>query len=132
MQFGSPTEMTILQEVINARYESVLPTILISNLTFEQLKESIGERIVDRVTDGGRNRGVWLGKLSRNCYRGNRMMTPVWKNNDLEGAVIGAIFLRNTDPEVLGILSRMPASVFSVRQYREIYSGICRQARGPE
>jgi replicative DNA helicase len=58
------------------------------------------------------------------------MMTPVWKNNDLEGAVIGAIFLRNTDPEVLGILSRMPASVFSVRQYHEIYSGICRQARG--
>ncbi len=56
VQFGSPTEMTILQEVINARYESVLPTILISNLTFEQLKESIGERIVDRVTDGGRNR----------------------------------------------------------------------------
>jgi DNA replication protein DnaC len=56
VQFGSPTEMTILQEIINARYESVLPTILISNLTFEQLKESIGERIVDRVTDGGRNR----------------------------------------------------------------------------
>ncbi|SUX99652.1 ATP-binding protein [Citrobacter youngae] len=55
VQFGSPTEMTILQEIINARYESVLPTILISNLTFEQLKESIGERIVDRVTDGGRN-----------------------------------------------------------------------------
>ncbi|HID5264621.1 TPA: ATP-binding protein [Enterobacter hormaechei] len=56
VQFGTPTEMTILQEIINARYESVLPTILISNLTFEQLKESIGERIVDRVTDGGRNR----------------------------------------------------------------------------
>lgn len=58
------------------------------------------------------------------------MMTPVWKNDDLEGAVIGAIFLRNTDPEVLDILSRMPASTFSVRQYREIYAGICRQARG--
>ncbi|HCB1863097.1 TPA: replicative DNA helicase, partial [Citrobacter amalonaticus] len=57
-------------------------------------------------------------------------MTPVWRNDDLEGAVIGAIFLRNTDPEVLGILSRLPASAFSVRQYREIYSGICRQARG--
>lgn len=56
VQFGSPTEMTILQEIINARYESILPTILISNLTFEQLKETIGERIVDRVTDGGRNR----------------------------------------------------------------------------
>lgn len=56
VQLGTPSEMTILQEVINARYESVLPTILISNLTFEQLQESIGERIVDRVTDGGRNR----------------------------------------------------------------------------
>jgi len=56
VQFGSPTEMTILQEIINARYESILPTILISNLTFDQLKETIGERIVDRVTDGGRNR----------------------------------------------------------------------------
>ncbi|ECT1022377.1 AAA family ATPase [Salmonella enterica] len=56
VQFGSPAETTILQEVINTRYESILPTILISNLTFEQLKESIGERIVDRVTDGGKNR----------------------------------------------------------------------------
>ena len=57
-------------------------------------------------------------------------MTPVWKNEDLEGAVIGALFLRGADPEVLDILSRLPASTFSVRQYREIYTGICRQARG--
>ncbi|MBV2395779.1 ATP-binding protein, partial [Escherichia coli] len=47
VQFGTPAEITILQEIINARYESILPTILISNLTFDQLKESIGERIVD-------------------------------------------------------------------------------------
>ncbi|MFU8368916.1 replicative DNA helicase [Raoultella ornithinolytica] len=57
-------------------------------------------------------------------------MKPVWKNEDLEGAVIGAIFLRGADPDVLDILSRLPASTFSVRQYREIYTGICRQARG--
>lgn len=56
VQFGSPSELAILQEVINTRYESMLPTILISNLTLDQMKESIGERIVDRVTDGGRNR----------------------------------------------------------------------------
>ena len=56
-------------------------------------------------------------------------MTPVWKNEDLEGAVIGAIFLRGADPEVLDILS-VPATAFSVPQYREIYTGICRQARG--
>lgn len=59
VQFGTPAEITILQEIINARYESVLPTILISNLTLDQLKESIGERIVDRVTDGGRNHLVF-------------------------------------------------------------------------
>lgn len=57
-------------------------------------------------------------------------MTPVWRNDDLEGAVIGALFLRGADPEVQGIISRLPASAFSVRQYGEIYAGICRQARG--
>ena len=57
-------------------------------------------------------------------------MTPVWRNDELEGAVIGAIFLRRADPEVLDVLSRLPADTFSVRQYREIYTGICRQARG--
>lgn len=68
VQFGSATEMTILQEVINARYESILPTILISNLTFEQLKETIGERIVDRVTDGGINKLAF----SWESFRSNR------------------------------------------------------------
>jgi len=56
-------------------------------------------------------------------------MSQVWRNNDLEGAVIGAIFLRGADPEVLDILSRVPGSVFSVHQYREIYAGICAQSR---
>lgn len=67
VQFGTPAEMTILQEIINARYENVLPTILISNLTFDQLKGFIGERIVDRVTDGGRNRLTFNWP----SYRGN-------------------------------------------------------------
>ncbi len=63
MQFGSPAEMTILHEVINARYESVLPTILISNLPPEQLKEFISDRIFDRVTDGGRNYRYSTGQV---------------------------------------------------------------------
>ncbi|EIY2679223.1 replicative DNA helicase, partial [Raoultella planticola] len=46
-------------------------------------------------------------------------MTPVWRNDELEEAVIGALFLRGDDPEVLDVLSRLPASTFSVRQYRE-------------
>ncbi|WP_312274844.1 DnaB-like helicase C-terminal domain-containing protein [Pseudescherichia sp.] len=58
-------------------------------------------------------------------------MTSAWRNTqELEGAVIGAMFLRGADPEVLDIISRLPGSAFSVRQYREIYSGICHQARG--
>ncbi|NIG74691.1 ATP-binding protein [Klebsiella sp. Ap-873] len=56
VQFGSQSESVILQEIINARYESVLPTILISNLTYDQLSDAIGERAVDRITNGGRNR----------------------------------------------------------------------------
>lgn len=67
VQFGSPTEMTILHEIINARYESVLPTILISNLPREQLKEFISDRIFDRVTDGGRNYLVF----NWTSFRGN-------------------------------------------------------------
>jgi replicative DNA helicase len=56
-------------------------------------------------------------------------MSDVWRNEELEGAVIGAMFLRGADPEVLEIISRLPDGAFSVRQYREIYAGICRQAR---
>ncbi|EPM2052969.1 replicative DNA helicase, partial [Shigella flexneri] len=57
------------------------------------------------------------------------MTTPVWRNDDLEGAVIGAFFLRGADPEVMDILATLPADVFSVRAYQDIYTGICRQAR---
>lgn len=55
VQFGSAAEMAILQEIINARYESILPTILISNLSPKALWEYISPRIADRVTNGGRN-----------------------------------------------------------------------------
>ncbi|EHT3198762.1 replicative DNA helicase, partial [Escherichia coli] len=57
------------------------------------------------------------------------MTTPVWRNDDLEGAVIGAFFLRGADHEVMDILATLSADVFSVRAYRDIYTGICRQAR---
>ena len=57
VQFGSAAEMAILQEIINARYEGILPTILISNLSPEELWAFISPRIADRITDGGRN---WL------------------------------------------------------------------------
>jgi DNA replication protein DnaC len=69
-QTGSLSELSILQEVVNARYESVLPTILISNLNIEQLRAGVGDRIVDRVTDGGRNRLVFNWESYRGKVEG--------------------------------------------------------------
>ena len=54
VQFGSQAEQLLLTEVINDRYEWMRPTILISNLTTEQLSEVLGERIIDRFRENGK------------------------------------------------------------------------------
>ncbi|HEJ0334114.1 TPA: ATP-binding protein [Klebsiella aerogenes] len=53
VQFGSEAEKLILFEIINTRYERMMPTILISNLPKDELSEFIGERVIDRMNDGG-------------------------------------------------------------------------------
>lgn len=53
VQFGSETEKLILFEIINSRYEALKPTILISNLPKNELIDFIGERVIDRMNDGG-------------------------------------------------------------------------------
>jgi DNA replication protein DnaC len=53
VQFGSEAEKIILFEIINQRYQHVKPTILISNLTLSELSAYIGERVVDRMYEGG-------------------------------------------------------------------------------
>lgn len=53
VQFGSDTERLILFEIINGRYEQVKPTLLISNLTEAELGTYLGERILDRMYEGG-------------------------------------------------------------------------------
>lgn len=53
VQFGSDTEKMILFEIINGRYECLRPTIVISNLAKEPLTEYLGERVVDRLREGG-------------------------------------------------------------------------------
>lgn len=57
------------------------------------------------------------------------MSSDVWRNEDIEAAVIGAMLLRGADPDVKDILATLPASAFSLWQYREIYQGICDQIR---
>lgn len=53
VQFGSDTEKLIIFEIINTRYERMKPTIIISNQTKEELIDFIGERVIDRMNDGG-------------------------------------------------------------------------------
>lgn len=55
IQFGSDTEKLLLSEVIDNRYQDVLPTVLISNLDTDGIKGCIGERSYDRLRqDGGK------------------------------------------------------------------------------
>lgn len=53
VQYGTNSEQMIIFEIINTRYEQMRPTILISNETRERLAEIIGERVIDRMRDGG-------------------------------------------------------------------------------
>lgn len=53
VQFGSDTEKLILFDVLNERYERRRPTILMSNLTIEEVADFLGERIIDRLREDG-------------------------------------------------------------------------------
>ena len=52
-QHGSDTERLFMFEIINRRYENCLPTVLISNLSIERLREEVGERVIDRLREDG-------------------------------------------------------------------------------
>jgi len=66
VQFGSETERNILFDILNERYERCRPCILLSNLPTEKVKESLGERVYDRLKeDGGR-----MIPFSWDSYRG--------------------------------------------------------------
>ena len=53
IQSGTDAESRALFDVFNTRYQNVKPTIVISNLTKDQLTVALGERIVDRLKEGG-------------------------------------------------------------------------------
>jgi DNA replication protein DnaC len=54
VQFGTDAEKVILFDIINARYEKEKSTVLISNLTETKIKEFVGERVIDRIREGGK------------------------------------------------------------------------------
>ena len=53
VQFGTDTERMILYEVLDLRYEAMLPVILTSNIrNLKTLEKLLGERIIDRLFEG--------------------------------------------------------------------------------
>jgi DNA replication protein DnaC len=55
VQFGSDFEKNLLFEVLNSRYESRRPSVILSNLSQPEVQNYLGERVVDRIReDGGR------------------------------------------------------------------------------
>ena len=53
VQFGSEYEKNAMFDILNARYEKRRPTILISNLSANEVKAFIGERVFDRLREDG-------------------------------------------------------------------------------
>ncbi|KGA39550.1 hypothetical protein KU75_21820 [Pectobacterium odoriferum] len=51
VQYGTNAEQVVLFDIINTRYENMMPTVLISNLTPAQISEAIGERLTDRMSE---------------------------------------------------------------------------------
>jgi len=53
VQFGSNAEEILIFTLINKRYEDLRPTLVISNEEEEGLEKYLGERVFDRLKDGG-------------------------------------------------------------------------------
>lgn len=53
VQVGSEHEKLLMFEVLNERYQSMRPTILISNLSVDELEEFLGHRVMDRYRECG-------------------------------------------------------------------------------
>lgn len=53
VQFGSEAEQMILFRILNKRYEDIKPTIIVSNLDEGGLTKFLGERLIDRMYEGG-------------------------------------------------------------------------------
>ncbi|WP_335944462.1 ATP-binding protein [Pseudomonas sp. G166] len=52
-QAGTVYELGVLHEVIDRRYQLVLPTVVVSNLAATDLGRYIGDRALDRLREGG-------------------------------------------------------------------------------
>ncbi|RTY57981.1 replicative DNA helicase [Pantoea sp. YU22] len=58
------------------------------------------------------------------------MSDALWRDEDMEAAVLGAMFLRGAEAEVMEVIASLPDTAFNFPQYRDIYRAITAQARG--
>lgn len=54
VQYGTDGEQTVLFEVLDRRYRDMMPTILLANQSLDGIKQYLGERTYDRLTETGR------------------------------------------------------------------------------
>lgn len=53
VQYGSEAEKLMLFDILNERYVSRRPTLLLSNLSLDEVKTYLGERVFDRLREDG-------------------------------------------------------------------------------
>lgn len=53
VQNATEFELTVMFEVVNSRYEEMMPTMVISNRSIADLPKYLGDRVVDRLREGG-------------------------------------------------------------------------------
>jgi len=54
VQFGTDAEKNLLFEVLDLRYENMLPTVFISNLSIQGIRDFVGGRVIDRMLENGK------------------------------------------------------------------------------
>lgn len=53
VQYGTDSESILLFSILNGRYEALKPSIIVSNLTVEELKNYLSDRVYDRLRENG-------------------------------------------------------------------------------
>ncbi|MWV17542.1 hypothetical protein F3I16_15985 [Pseudomonas sp. L-22-4S-12] len=53
VQYGKDAELVTLFDVMNARYSACKPSIVLSNLPLDEVKQFLGERVFDRLRENG-------------------------------------------------------------------------------
>lgn len=53
MGWGSETELNLLFEIINARYQAKRPTVFAGNIARDEVRQCLGDRVADRLNESG-------------------------------------------------------------------------------